>query len=58
MNDKLKAGLITALLVIMLVGAIASEIVATIVAGLILILAAASMVWFTYEAILILVKGF
>lgn len=57
MNDERKAALITALLVVMFVGAAVSDIVLAILGGLVLVLIAAAIIWVMYKAVLMLVKG-
>jgi hypothetical protein len=57
MRDESKAALITALLVVMFVGVAVSDIVAAILGGLVIVLVAAILVWFIYQAVLMLVKG-
>ena len=57
MKNESKAALITALLVVMFVGAAVSDIVAAILGGLVIVLVAATLVWFIYQAVLMLVKG-
>jgi hypothetical protein len=57
MNNERKAALITALLVVMVVGIAVSDIVAAIVGGLVLVLLAAGIIWVIYEAVLMVVEG-
>ena len=57
MNNERKAALITALIIVMFVGAGVSDIVAAIVGGLVLVLIAAAIIWVIYEAVLMVVEG-